>query len=98
MSDLEDEPAPGANAGDKRKAEAADWVDTSDNEDEEGAEDAEAHKAAAFANDFWNKVFQRVNLFLFYSGGLYLLTAETGHHSCCTWRASSKHAFIHRCQ
>jgi len=54
---LEDELAPGANAGDKRKAEAAECVDTSDEEDEEGAKDAEAHKAAAVADDFWNKVF-----------------------------------------
>ena len=53
MLDLEDEPAPGANAGDKRKAEMAECVDTSDDEDEEGAEDAEAHKAAAFAGDFF---------------------------------------------
>jgi len=43
--------------GDKRKAEAAECVDTSDDKDEEGAEDAEAHKAAAFADDFWNKDF-----------------------------------------
>ena len=67
VSDLEDEPAPGANAGDKRKAEVAKCVDTSDDEDEEGVENAEeAHKAAAFADDFWNKVFQRVNLFWFF--------------------------------
>jgi hypothetical protein len=63
VSDSEDESASGANAGDKRKAGAAEWVDTSDDEGEEGAEEAEAYKAAAFADDFWNKVFQKVSLF-----------------------------------
>jgi hypothetical protein len=64
VSDSEDEFTSGfgINVGDKRKAEAVEWVDTSDDEDAEGAEEVEAHKAAAFADDFWNRVFLKVSL------------------------------------
>ena len=96
VSDLEDEPAPGVNAGDKRKAEAAECVDTSDDKDEEGAEDAgQLHLLMIFGTKFFKgSIYSDFSCSL----KLYLPTGEAGHYSYCTCYASSKHAFIHRCQ